>query len=570
VKKLTLVLLAALIGTSAGAGGIGVTNGRQMFALAGLTVQYAPELTLKEISKSAFSISNEKLVQPSERVSKVGFTVAKVPGKTLSDVKRALQKKFPAKQILAMEQPGAKGFFWEERSSSSIIGHYDLLTSNGDLVDIELEAFSAGDGLRWVAPIVHSVVYDASGPVMHELRLENRTWEAGSTQKVWLRITDDYSGVKPEIGYSFEALDPKGLTKKAYFYGEATLTPKGNDWYTIEVPVGSYTPNRKFRFSAFNLLDNANNRRRLEAGENDAYYTYVAAMPKDPVPRVRGPRVPSLRVRVINRGAEDSVPPQALGFRPDNTVWEAGSTHRVYFKLADDVSGVELNDRLVSISQPCSTFQVNGARVCSGVAGVFVPYRAEGNDWYSAEYKVGQYLPSGEYQVGAIVVQDKAGNNVMTYFEDDMPTAPGLVPVFKIRIQNNGLVDTSRPNLLEWKIDSSHWKSGGEGKIYVRATDEGTGLNLQSMFVSFEREDGSDSAFFASDSKTNQSEGNGWYSMKVKVDEFRQAGRYFPSFVAIRDLAGNETYVDCQDGGACQVRNGHAIQMTPLQVEVIR
>ena len=564
MKKL-IWMLSALVATSAGAGGIGVTNGNRVHSLSGFTVQYAPELTLHKASATSFDISNPELVQVGEPVSKISFTVARVPGKKLVDVKSELQKRFPAKDILEMQQPGAKGFYWEERSTASLTGHYNLLTSNGDLVDIELEAFAAGDGLRWVAPIVHSLVYDATAPVILEMQLENRVWEAGSTQKLRLRITDDYAGVKPEFTFSLEApsSNAKDKSDRAYYFVSAKLIPEGNDWYTAILPISEYLPGRNFLFSNITLSDEAGNQRELRAELGDTHYTASPAMPEK--------NLPTLSVQVVNRGREDAAPPRVLGFRADSTVWEVGSTHRVYFKLTDDVSGVSLSDVKVGISQPCSLFLVNGEKVCNGESGgEFVRYRAEGNDWYSAEYTVRKYLPSGEYRIGAIVTDDKAGNLRMIFPNDQTPTAPGLVPVFKVTIRNGGQEDLTPPTITDWKVDSTSWKAGENAKIYLRVSDEVAGVRLADMNILFQRVDGAEVATVSTDPRSVTAEGDNWYSMKVPVNQFLQAGFYYPSFVMAKDRAANQALLDCKPDGSCQVRKGDAIRLAPLTVEVVR
>lgn len=564
MRKFIMILLA-LTASTAGAGGIAVTNGYRMFAMAGFTVQYAPELTLNKASESSFDISNQKLVQKKERISKISFTVTRVPGKELSELKAELQKTFPGKNIREIAQPGARGFYWEERSSESLFGHYDLLTSNGDLIDIKLEAFAAGDGIRWVAPIVHSLVYDSSAPILNEIRFESRTWQAGQKQKFYLHISDDYSGVKPEFFFSYEAADrkPENRFERAYYSVEAELQPEENGWYSVELPLSEYVPNRKFRIGSLSLSDVAGNQRRYQAGENDDHYTSTPAAP--------GKRIPTARMRVVNHGAEDATPPQVVGFRPDSSVWDVGSTHRVFFKIVDDVSGVSLESRQIGISQPCSLFKVNDETICNGKqSGEFARYRSEGSDWYSVEYTVRDYLPSGEYRINAIVTNDKAGNLRMSRFKDADVTEPGLVSSFILKINNPGPADTNAPKFLDWKVDSTNWKAGEKGKVFFRVTDDVSGVSLENMGIIFKRADGAATATVQNEWRSTRPEGEGWYSLLVPVDQFLQAGTYYPSFVMMQDEAANETNVDCEPNGSCAVRGGDAISLPPLHVEVTR
>ncbi|RZA09317.1 MAG: hypothetical protein EOP11_02090 [Proteobacteria bacterium] len=557
-----ILTLAFLFSLPAWPGGVSVTNGDRIryVADAGFSVEYAKALNLNVISKVSFRISNEKAVGSGERKSSVLFVVNKRKIGKVEEAKALLAKEFPGREILPIAQPGATGFYWEERTATSLMGRYSLLTSNGDFVEISVEAYAAGNGIAWIAPIVHSLSYDITPPILHELRADSLSWKAGSTQTLHFRIVDDYSGIESLSSLRFDQVVASG--EGARFFLNEKLEAEGNGWYKWTFALSPYLAPGKYELTSIYLEDKANNNRSMNA-KADGYYGNW--------PATEAPKVPLLKIEVSNSGPVDTKGPEVIGFRPDNSTWEVGKTYRVYFKMKDDVSGIKLQDSIACISDLSSTFAIGGK-------GFSTPtkcyYRSEGNDWYSAEYTVSPFLPSGKYGIAWITLIDNADNINMIEFRGSPEGSPepGLVNTFTVNIHNPNAPDTSGPELLGWNSPNVNWKAGERASVNLKVVDDKSGMALHSISgASFERVDGKESGRFSSSYSRFTDKGDGWFAQDIEVGEFIPSGEYFARFVLLQDNAGNLTKIDCgSEAGSCRVRDGASLNLAPLRINVIR
>ena len=277
MKRLLLITLIWIFALPVFAlGGVGVGNGRTAYTSpAGFSVQFANSLTLNIASDSSFEISNSSLVPTLSQASKIVFDVSRDRVKTLEDLKNLIAKKYPAKVFEALRQPGAQGFFWEDRTDDQLSGMYFLLTSNGDLVSITLTASSYGNGVSLIEPIVKSFTYDTTAPVISAVYFQNKIWGPGSRALVYLKITDDCSGVQTG---RFSTVEFQGLDGNKVEIiepgSQSELKSEGNNRYSFEFTVSKFAKAGPVQLSDVAINDNAGNFTQLyiRNGSSDSYY----------------------------------------------------------------------------------------------------------------------------------------------------------------------------------------------------------------------------------------------------------------------------------------------------------
>jgi len=544
-------LTACLHGAAAWPGGTAVTNGRQVYnSPAGFSVAFGEPLSLTVISKVSFRISNEKLLQDGEQASQITFVVNQKKVASAEEVELLMAKEFPSKVLRSVAQPGATGFFWEERGSTTLKAQYDLLTSNGDFVEISVNANAAGEGIAWIAPIVRSLTYDVTPPVVHGLRTDGPEWEAGKTHKLYLKITDDYSGLKSLSSLRFDQIgaDGKRLKDHPQFFVNEKPHAEGGDWYSLSYEVPAYLPEGIYVLSTIYASDRAENTLSYVADTQDPAISYRAF----PQPYT-GPLLPVLKVKVVNRsGKVDIDAPEFVGFRPDATVWQAGSTHRVRFKIRDQLAGFDNSPQASCLGQLSSTFEKDQT---------FFEMRAEncamvpdGNDWYHVDYKVPVNQPAGRYGISYVRLQDNAKNMVNQWFGKEVKeTEPGLVSSFFVSIANVNPEDITPPRILDWRVESDTWHPGETQMVHMKVEDDLSGLEVI-RWLSFKSAAGS---LDFRNPRLAKAEGAGWYAVPFTVDPYAKAGEYKVGGANVEDKIGNDASYTCENG-VCAVKESHA------------
>ncbi|MGQ4827828.1 hypothetical protein, partial [Enterococcus faecalis] len=89
-------------------------------------------------------------------------------------------------------------------------------------------------------------------------------------------------------------------------------------------------------------------------------------------------QVPVVRLSITNQGRYDLTPPEVTALRADTAIWKAGSTHRIFLRAIDDVSGIDVKQ--LECLGGLSNTQVGPSGYASH-AGTCGEARAEGDSW---------------------------------------------------------------------------------------------------------------------------------------------------------------------------------------------
>ncbi len=561
------VTLLSLVAISSFAGGVGVGNGKSVYhAPQGFSVEYRDGLSLSVESERIFKITNANLVLGGEKVSKISFAVTQGKAHDIDELAKWLAKEYPARRFTETELPGTRGFYSDIHKAGRLDGLYFLLTSNGDLVEITIEAYPEGNGLAWIAPIVRSFVYDATPPVIEELMLKNSVWPAGTHQRVYFRAHDDYSGIA--LGQSplaiMEKVGADGKRSAPHFFSRGDAREEGKGWYSLGFDLNQYLPPGTYRMSLLSINDRAYNTRSLGASDNSSSPYYES---------MDGPKIPVLKFAITNHGTADDHAPIFGDFRTDDSIWEAGKAYQIFFRLTDDISGVDVSKiRCLGLE---SSFRINGDRFYTSDCG---KAKAEKDGWYSVELPLSHYLPGGEYFLENIEFSDKAGNESVLFLNspDDgyyrgSTGQPLKVPLFRVNVRNAGQEeDITGPKLLEIYPENNEWKAGQRERIHFKAKDDLSGVaagkNSYGWALPLKKEQGMQTIFIDTEIV---SDGNDWYHVDFMVSPFIRGGDYSLGLFSFSDKAGNSGGISCTDGGPadpCVNKNGPKIPQIHFKV----
>lgn len=422
---------------------------------------------------------------------------------------------------------------------------------------------------------------DHTPPVIHSMYFQNSVWQAGSRQKLFLQITDDVSGVSIEkpMDLDFNPSDgtlPRPTVVEPQSAGQ--FKREGKNLYSLEFTVSKWLQPKAYVLQSVVVTDRAGNMSQLYLkGDNDQTYTINN--------NGQLSDVAVIQAEVQNTGAVDVTPPTLLDVYSSEKVWKAGSKHKIYFRISDDVSGMRAG--WADYFGMYSTFKIKDHNFR------MYPFRDlvdEGGGVYSAESTIPQYLPSGEYELPYMIIYDRANNMLVIESGKDgssnydveaytFPRRATSIPVFRIKIENDGLVDTEPPKILDWKVTNSVWRAGSQQRFYFRVSDDVSGFAKAygsfTFFSGLKAPMDADSvgAYFNFDKGDVRREGNNWYSVGLKVSEYVREGDYWIGSFDISDSAGNQVSISCVYTGSCtyddQVRTP-APQVPRTKIKVIR
>lgn len=395
-------------------------------------------------------------------------------------------------------------------------------------------------------------------------------------------MTDENSGIAERIDAYFLGTDSFRRSLSIHIYSEGKLKPEGGDLYSVEFIVSEFLSREKFVLQQVTVYDNAGNTGNLWAGGFVSEGVYHGE--KFYKQKTGGPSPKVVYVNITGSGQRDIVEPRFLEIRKADSDWETGSSQRVYVRIQDAGSGLDLG----TLSST-----TDGLMPAFTLSGYFLPLkahspRAEGGDWYSVAVDIPSLAPSGQYLLRSLGVKDKAGNygffNALKLTDKNYYTGSNStkIPLFKVMVRNRGQEDRLPPSIEEVRVDSSVWKVGETQRIHIRSRDNISGINLDAatykvVFApSFKR--GESNRFLHkrwiwTESKL-EAEGNDWYGVDIKVDPYLPADTYFLESALVMDNAGIGNILRCSDHypdykalKACKNQNGPALPV--LQVKVV-
>lgn len=309
------------------------------------------------------------------------------------------------------------GGLWAERLSQ---GHYQTSAGGEKGPAIPLV----------VVKVKNAGKVDVEQPRIHELRPAPGQWKAGTWNKLFIRATDDVSGI------DVKKIECRGL-EFVPDAGKTTVNPprgcrnprhEGGDWYSIEVLVGEFLREGEYFVDNITVRDRANHGVSLSSPYpySGRYRTFRRWQESD-----WGP-VAKLRVR--NGGRADVAAPVLQELRVDSHAWKAGTTQRLYFRATDDLSGVAVGSRTYGYIVPVDPRSERRA---------IYPDREihdAGNGWFYSEVQVNAFIEGGEYYLSGFSFHDRAGNGTwLQCWVDNMAPGPcknqGGPPIERLHIR---------------------------------------------------------------------------------------------------------------------------------------
>ncbi|MCB9026119.1 MAG: hypothetical protein H6625_07375 [Bdellovibrionaceae bacterium] len=229
---------------------------------------------------------------------------------------------------------------------------------------------------------------------------------------------------------------------------------------------------------------------------------------------------------------QDITPPQILEIKLTQNSIKAGNIGQILFKAIDENSGFNLDHPFI---EGLFSNESNSQEVSIDLQ---IP-KSLGQNWFSADFIVGQYLPSGEYKLSFFFVEDKEGNQA------DIDSQFVLV----LNVENDGQEDIQPPEVTQVKLQNNTVSVGSNGVVLFKAKDSVSGLNLVGDYVYGRFENKSDPSQQVSIYTTVAPSplGNDLYSIEFEVDEFIAPGEYDFVYFWIKDNAGNEIVLHTSD-----------------------
>lgn len=526
-----LSLLSLFASTFAWSGGVGVGNAMRAYkATTGFSVSFSERLDLEVRPDGSFEINNASLVRSPGEVSKIEFIVTKGSVESFDQLLSYAQKENPGMTFSAVSFIGARGYFHEDKAQDRLAGLYYLFTGNYELVTIRIHALAAGNGLKWIAPIVRTFSYDETGPEVLGFQV-NGSWLAGRVEQFFVRAKDEGSGIGLTEGDIAMELYPKsGPGKMVVVYGK--INPIGNDWYSVEVRLGKLQPPGRFKLAHYFVADKAGNANLN--WEDNGYFG----------------KIPTVEVEIVNDGAYDVDSPLIQKFAV-GPAWEAGKPATLYFQ-ADDPSGIPASnipsggDCWINFSEVAKEGEsYEGFPVCGDVRSA--PEKGAG--WYAIELKLNRFLPEGNYTLNGFGITDTLYNYVSlnrNWREDFLsdPNNPKQPKVkgLTIHIKNRGQSDRKAPQFLKLRVDGP-WVAGSTAQLFLKAKDDLSGIGT--LFKDCLRFDWLMNEFpkYSAFSACNVSVtpiGDDWYSVWIPVPETLRGGTLFLESMYINDKAGHK------------------------------
>jgi hypothetical protein len=245
--------------------------------------------------------------------------------------------------------------------------------------------------------------------------------------------------------------------------------------------------------------------------------------------------------------------------------------NKLYLRASDPISGIDVT-KIDSIGLS-SDFEIQH----SYLTGLSHNPKNEGDGWYSLEFTLDPYLPSGSYHVSGFSITN--GANISAIFMSDKnevyssDSDQAGVPLFHLAVVNEGTPDVTAPKLLDLRLDSTDWRTGGTYRLHFRATDSGSGMYVSppnadaSLHGYFKPVDGSSDIIFVD--QAIESEGNDWYGVNITVSSFIQGRDFYLDNFDVTDKAGNWATYSCGHDGSnltCANSNGPAIPQIRVSV----
>ncbi len=239
---------------------------------------------------------------------------------------------------------------------------------------------------------------------------------------------------------------------------------------------------------------------------------------------------------IVHTFSYDITPPVIQEMKVEKSEWQAGTAQKVYFHITDDNSGIALDRESIIFGSAAYSFTADTVLV------------AEGENWYSMEVKLSEYLPAGDYTIYSVSIRDNAGN-LGGFFSlkigDNLQNAGPALPPLSVHINNVGQSDTTPPVITALRVDNPIWQAGATQRVYFQATDDVSGIDLTHSFVNgFQSGDYEhNNMLFLPTRGPIKAAGNNWYYSDVEVGKYTRPGDFYLYGISLNDRAGNSFFI---------------------------
>ncbi|HUP56454.1 MAG TPA: hypothetical protein VM598_03310 [Bdellovibrionota bacterium] len=537
---LLFFMIVPTLALAQGGVGAGSGGGRGRYSeVQGFIVRHSDTLVVTEVSAKKTRIDNSRSGQ--RRVSKIEFETVQNTYRDFDHLEREMRKRHPRRPWERIDLAGATALASLRRDEGRLRGLYYILTSSSTLIRAELDAYADGQGIELIEPIVHTFAYDHTGPVVHELRIEE-TVLAGNRARLMFRATDDHSGIDTDFPVSSRLVIHEGSANPIEIHGAPSPLEDEPGWYYVDFAVNPFQIPGKYSFNEFSVTD--------RAGNSSHYARWRREEPLRSAPRLEIINVP---------GASDAGFPRIHEARLPEQV-HAGGANRVLVRADDDLSGIDVDGRTEWTgfgSVSIDGYRSVGLLLKGRVSTASDPILAQAG-WYELEFELSTFLPAGRLRIEEIWLRDRAGNERRHRFRFNELGAT-VVPT-----QN---ADYVPPKVLELRFPgplvAGHW-----GRLFLRVDEKGAGLDPKQFFAVLRARDfyGQSAMIHIRDGLTPEyGIGPGWYSIAFQINEHVPAGSYFLDWLKVSDLAGHRAGYNAYDDGRYHPES-HGYKRTPLRV----
>lgn len=241
---------------------------------------------------------------------------------------------------------------------------------------------------------------------------------------------------------------------------------------------------------------------------------------------------------IISTFSIDDKPPVVTGLKLESTTLKAGQKSRLWYEATDDVSGLH------HIS---GRFFLKNSKSGGGDVVLGQKIIPQGNNWYSIEFTLNDYLAPGEYTLQDFSAMDVARNEISliawpsetVYHTEDNQRKFGTtnIPVIKMMVTNDKTYDNNPPVVTEIKFLTPQIEAGKNGSILFKVTDDVSGFfRLYAQFVKI----GSKSSYADIHVVDAKPVGNDWYQIDFLTNRYLATGTYDLRDISVTDKAGNE------------------------------
>lgn len=529
---------------------------------------YDSRLHLIEESKEKVIIENSRsALAMRQKISKISFIINAVQGMNAEKLFTYATQKNPQANWSSILVSGVPGWFFRNENQESLNAEYLFLLGESAILHVTLEANAEADGIKLLTPIIDTLGFDTSSPVVHEAYFDPATVKAGETAKFKFRATDNMSGIRGTDPYGnvHEVIERKcrQLSGQVNFVESCgNFRHLQDDWYEFDVPTHPRMKPDDYILYPVVIWDGAGNSLTLlSSRETGLIETFD-----------KQKSLPLALLKVLN-DEPDTKAPNLSDVRFEPASLRAGESGKIIFAASDDDPAFDVkiceaallentSDYLRTDSSPNQApQQVDfGVSICNKT-------RKRDDGMMEVEFNTEQHLAPGKYSLH-LKISDAVGNS------------SDVIKV-SLNITSDREIDTAGPVLLDAQVSKAEYRTGETGTVLLKIVDNLSGVSKDSFrnfrscdfgFINALIDKDNWSAGYRlqlCDSQFRHIEGD-WYAIDFTLGTNLPTGEYWlPSF-SFSDTIGNRTNMTTYKGKYSHVLSGQETTIPALRFRVVR